>query len=935
MITSTGYKLPQSVISNTGWENEYRLSFQDGTFAYTTQSDNRLVVGNFLLNIPQDNTIYNIEVTVTGYRNSFPTTLKIWAIDDTSGTEQAYALSPDFNSFTGNSLSYVIGNTLFGRQWTVDEINNIKLALVSDGELYLDNVSLNVTYYDEFPSPSDGDGVGVAPTCEAIMDEYIQAQPFTLAKTLSPEDTYAIVKSFSMPNNVPITISMVGGKLQAVINQGNGSNEENVAIVDIIHNYNGSGLVKLDFGSLTNRGLDFKYPYTAVNQNRKYHIAGSELVLSNSAPFYDRFLIKRDIGCSVSAPIEVEDEGVNIASYLRSLDFKGIPVTATATNNPSGGQDVTVTITGAGGTVPPTITHISTSTTGNSISPVLSWLHESSGVDRLLVVDVSTEQTSSITGVTYNGLPLTLHSTSLNNAGNIRLERWIMTAPTVGIYPIVVNVSPSSYISAGARSFSGVDQTTPFDGAIITLSGNGTSVVSSQTTVTQSSIVLDAIATGFQPIAHNVASGQSVDFTIVNACTRQISGGSQETGSPGVFPTNYSLSAGTNWALLSDGIKGITIASPTAGQNNIQFQDETINLGTTGTVDTVNFTGAGVTATRTGNTVNVTIPGSVGVDEFVKVSATDTTTGYLDNKIELVAGTNTTVTKTILNPGANEKIRYQVNSTGGSGSIVSPGNERFIGDNDILIEFGNFLIAQKIAVLGSQHVAHSIDVNGAYQSIPVPISVYVSPWIGVTPHIQLAVTLSEDKTKLYTTRYYRQSPTGPHALVVDEIDTNLNIINTFSYINLGPATSFVGIGTFIDGNRIIIQFSDTPTAIGNPLFATEFTMSGSLLITPTTTNIVIGTQGAGPSNIYGYGYKHSDGFVYMDYSADPNNTVRKYTYTSPNLSAVLDTTTYQSNINSITPNTCYEGFEITGTNIGWYRNTGTSPNRFLYQIYPF
>jgi hypothetical protein len=672
MITSTGYKLPQSVISNTGWENEYRLSFQDGTFAYTTQSDNRLVVGNFLLNIPQDNTIYNIEVTVTGYRNSFPTTLKIWAIDDTSGTEQAYALSPDFNSFTGNSLSYVIGNTLFGRQWTVDEINNIKLALVSDGELYLDNVSLNVTYYDEFPSPSDGDGVGVAPTCEAIMDEYIQAQPFTLAKTLSPEDTYAIVKSFSMPNNVPITISMVGGKLQAVINQGNGDNEENVAIVDIIHNYNGSGLVKLDFGSIANRGLDFKYPYTAVNQNRKYHIAGSELVLSNSAPFYDRFLIKRDIGCSVSAPIEVEDEGVNIASYLRSLDFKGIPVTATATNNPGGGQDVTVTITGAGGTVPPTITHISTSTTGNSISPVLSWLHESSGVDRLLVVDVSTEQTSSITGVTYNGLPLTLHSTSLNNAGNIRLERWIMTAPTVGIHPIVVNVSPSSYISAGARSFSGVDQTTPFDGAITTLSGNGTLVVSSQTTVTQSSIALDAIATGFQPIAHNVASGQSVDFTVVNACTRQISGGSQETGSPGVFPTNYSLSAGTNWALLSDGIKGITIASPTAGQNNIQFQDETINLGTTGTVDTVNFTGAGVTATRTGNTVDVTIPGGVvGADEFVKVSATDTTTGYLDDKINIHSTDGSvTVTKTITNPAGNEIVDYDLSINGGSGTFA-------------------------------------------------------------------------------------------------------------------------------------------------------------------------------------------------------------------------------------------------------------------------
>lgn len=44
-------------------------------------------------------------------------------------------------------------------------------------------------------------------------------------------------------------------------------------------------------------------------------------------------------------------------------------------------------------------------------------------------------------------------------------------------------------------------------------------------------------------------------------------------------------------------------------QNNIQFQDEGSNLGTTGTVDTIDFVGSNVTASRTGDTLTVTITG--------------------------------------------------------------------------------------------------------------------------------------------------------------------------------------------------------------------------------------------------------------------------------------------------------------------------------------
>ncbi len=50
----------------------------------------------------------------------------------------------------------------------------------------------------------------------------------------------------------------------------------------------------------------------------------------------------------------------------------------------------------------------------------------------------------------------------------------------------------------------------------------------------------------------------------------------------------------------------------TEKQTNIQYQDEGGNLGTSGTVDTVNYVGTGVVASRVGNTVTVTIAAGAG-----------------------------------------------------------------------------------------------------------------------------------------------------------------------------------------------------------------------------------------------------------------------------------------------------------------------------------
>lgn len=90
-----------------------------------------------------------------------------------------------------------------------------------------------------------------------------------------------------------------------------------------------------------------------------------------------------------------------------------------------------------------------------------------------------------------------------------------------------------------------------------------------------------------------------------------------------------------------------------SGDNTVDVEDEGSAVGT---FDTLNFTGAGVTATDAGGGVtDITIPGG-SVDEKVKVSANDTTADYLLAK--LAAGSRIAITE--LNDGGNEDAQIAV-----------------------------------------------------------------------------------------------------------------------------------------------------------------------------------------------------------------------------------------------------------------------------------
>lgn len=946
-MQTTNYLLPQTLISSNGWTTPQNILLDDGSYAIsnaTSTLTSELVVGNFLFNLPTNSIVSGIEIEIKGKRGPLTnpaSTLQIYAYDNTNNNNALYQYTPVFSNIDTVDGVYTLGSNIytFGQTLTAEQMNNLKFKLIANSEMYVDSFKVRVFYGE----PS----TGTLPVIDGACQTIIQAQKFSLVDNVSSTDTTILVSKFETPDGVLITNTDIdptqaaAGKGIPITVSHATRREENMYVTSIEHLTNG-------YTRLTvTRGWSFKQPIGQLVSRNKAHPVGNEVIISNSTPFYDELLRKCDIGTLVSAPIKVEDESVNITNYLRSLNFIGAGVTAVSTPAiTGGGHDVDVTITGYGNQ-PINITNVTNITSGGNQVTTLSTNITTEGTDTALVVALSLEAGKTVTGVTYNSLPLLFGGAQ--NQNDVRVEVWYMANPSGGNHTITATFSSATYSCFEAASLSGVDQTTPFV-SLIGNSGNSLLSTGSVTTLTPNSTFFHALATREVGMTYTAALGETLNSTSLSGA---VQGGlaSKLVGTPSTQNSQINLSILNDWANLLFAIQPTPVLPPiiTPGQVSIQFQDENINLGTSGTVDTVDFTGSGVTATRTGNTVTVNVPGGGGSDEQVKVSATDTTTGYLDNKIELVSGTNTTVTKTILNPGANEKIQYQVNSTGGSGnnSLTIPGNEYYIGNDEpgFIVSFDKYIVNSS-----SQIEAYYIDSNGSYNRVIIPSS---TPPIGWSTATTLAPTVSEDGQFLYITKGYTVS-FGVFGLTVDKLDVNMNIVSTYTSTTYSPTIVSIQPMTFVKGNNIIICANATqPYSVGNPIYAEEFLMSGSTLTQTGITNIQYGVFGGGFFNFPRNGFTAIDGFTYLQYEFSGAEQVFKNTYSSLTLTNI-GTSVFNTNNTGIetvyswyTGSKTYFGFTVDGTNIGWFRKTFTldqmsSPPftqffiwKYIYQLYQF
>lgn len=119
-------------------------------------------------------------------------------------------------------------------------------------------------------------------------------------------------------------------------------------------------------------------------------------------------------------------------------------------------------------------------------------------------------------------------------------------------------------------------------------------------------------------------------------------------------------------------------------------------------------------------------PGGSSLDEMVKISATDTVTGFLG--VKLVGGAN--VLLSVLNPGANEQL--QINAVGGGGSV------------GLYIDGGGVVVSDLVALSAPDTVVPADSTTNAAQAVGFAVSVIagvvtvlyigeLNTFVGLTP----------------------------------------------------------------------------------------------------------------------------------------------------------------------------------------------------------
>ncbi len=179
---------------------------------------------------------------------------------------------------------------------------------------------------------------GVCIDCSSPIQ--VQAMYLELPFLAGETKFYLKKGSFAYPDGTPVQpgdVGSCGGTIPFVFDESkrkaDGQNFEENAMLDT--NNGGtwtvlpSGVIEVDLGFVTQRGLDFKSPGTHVANLMSNHDANSKVIISNNEP-YNLTLVRRCQADTVfSPPITVQDKGVTRTTSLHLLNFNNPYVAAT------------------------------------------------------------------------------------------------------------------------------------------------------------------------------------------------------------------------------------------------------------------------------------------------------------------------------------------------------------------------------------------------------------------------------------------------------------------------------------------------------------------------------------------------------------------------------------------------------------------------------
>ena len=198
-----------------------------------------------------------------------------------------------------------------------------------------------------------------------------------------------------------------------------------------------------------------------------------------------------------------------------------------------------------------------TSAFTSTASTTLAWSHTVGlGANRLLLVGVSINSGTTVSGITFGAQALTLVGAQNGQATQTRVEIWRLIAPNSGSATVTVTMSAAAVFGGGATSFADVDQGTPL--GTFASAGNNTTTPSITLASAAGELVFDTVGARGDATTLTVGAGQTQQWNYATGSTPNdvIGGGSTEPGAASVTMSWTEGSAvGRSWAIGAVPIK--------------------------------------------------------------------------------------------------------------------------------------------------------------------------------------------------------------------------------------------------------------------------------------------------------------------------------------------------------------------------------------------
>jgi uncharacterized repeat protein (TIGR01451 family) len=310
----------------------------------------------------------------------------------------------------------------------------------------------------------------------------------------------------------------------------------------------------------------------------------------------------------------------------------------------------------------------STGTTVTGATPTITLAHTTAGSNRAMVVgvsiNISNNTAATVSGITYNGVALTLAGFH-NDAGNSRrVEIWSLAAPALGTNNVVVTINnpggaATLGVVVGATTLTGADQTSPIRG-FASNDGAASGVASLNVPSAFSDLVLDTMATGGDQTVTAFGATQTAVWQLNSGGTgtppNVFGTGSTRPGAPSV-PMSETLSGTSNWSVGAVSVRPLqaevavsVVGNTTFFPANLTYTITTTNNGPSSAtgVTLTDTLAAGLTfvsatpsqGTCSGNVPPITCPlGTLapGASATVTVVVTPTASGGYPNTASVLA----------------------------------------------------------------------------------------------------------------------------------------------------------------------------------------------------------------------------------------------------------------------------------------------------------